>query len=202
MGEALVPGPADQGAGQQRDRAGREAEAVPRAGEEGCAEEVAEAREGEDDTPQQAAEQAHLPRVVDRAVGLRVAALDPLVELLGQGEGVLHAVALADLVVGQAVGLQQRGDLVRVDGGGDEVVEAFGEFVEGVGLRPAGCGALARDGGQGVGAGAGRHPDASAHQPVPSVATFSYQGSRSSRVQSATVSSVGSYTSVLPASSW
>ncbi len=200
MGKALVPRPAAQGAGEERDRARGEAE-VAGAGEQGCAEDVGEAGQGEDDTAQQAAEQAGLPGVGRRAGGLGVAAFDAFVEGLGEREGVLEAVPLAYLVVGEAVGLQQRGDLVRVDGRGDEVLQPGGEFVDRVGPGPAGGGTLPGDVGQGVRAGARGEPDASAHQSAPSVATAAYQGSRSSRVQSATVSSVGSYTSSSPASS-
>ncbi len=201
MGQALVPGPPEQGRGQQRDRARREAEVAPGAREQGRAEDVAEAGEGEDHAAEEAAEQARPPGVGGGVPGLRVTARDAVVQHLGEREGVLDAVALADLVVGEAVGLQERGDLVGVDRGGDEVVEAGGEFVDRVRLGPAGR-ALPGDGRQGVGAGARGHPEAAAHQPVPSVATFSYQGSRSSTVQSATVSTVGSYTSGRPASSW
>jgi len=184
VGQTLVPGPAEQRAGQQRNGARREPEVAARSGQQGCAEHMGEAGQGEDQTAQQAPEQADPPGVVEGVVGFRVAARHAGVERLGEGEGVLHAVAFADLLVREAVGLQQGGYLVRVDGGGHEVVEVAGEFVDGVGAGPGGCRALPGDGGQ-----PGRVP---AHQSVPSVATAAYQGSRSSRVQSATVSTVGS----------
>lgn len=183
MGQALVPGPADQGAGEERAGAGREAEALAGTGQERGPEDVAEAGEGEDDASQEAAQQACLPGVVGRTLGFGMAALDPVVQLLGECEGVHDAVPLAYPVVRQSVGLQEGGYLVRVDGSGYEVVQSGRELVYRIGLRPAGGGALPGNGRERAGARSGRHPDASAHQPAPSVATASYQGSRSSTVR-------------------
>lgn len=187
VGQTLVPGPAAQRARQQGEGSSRQVEGVARAGEQRGAQHVGEAGEREDQAAQQAAEETGPPGVGGCALGLGVAARDAVVQLLCEGEGVEDAVALAYLVVREAVGLQQGRHLVGVDGGGYERVEFAGQFVDRVGPLRVRAPPLVRDARQG-----GGRAQILAHQPVPSVATAAYQGSRSSAVQSSTVSTVGS----------
>ncbi len=182
MGQGLVPDPADERPGEQGQRPGRQAEPVRRAVEERRAEEVGQAGQGEDHPAQQAGGEGDLPGVGGGA-RLRVGAGHARVELLGESEGVVTAVGEPDVLVRHPVGFEDGGDLVGVDGGADEHVEALGEFVHRVGGGAGVAGALAArpgNGREGVGAGAGRlEPEGSAHHRLPSAASSRYQGSAS-----------------------
>ncbi len=197
MGQGLVPDPADERAGEQGQGPGGQAEAVLGAFEQGRAEQVGQAGQGEDHPAQQAGGEGDLPGVGGGA-RLREGAGHPGVELLGESEGVVPAVGEPDVLVRHAVGFEDGGDLVGVDGGGDEHVEALGEFVHrvggGVGGGDVGAGAVAArpgDGREGVGAGTGTgagtgrlEPEGSAHHRLPSAASSRYQGSASRWVHS------------------
>lgn len=147
-----------------------------------------------------------MPGVGGRARGGREAALHARVEVLGEFEGVLAAVGRTDVGVGHAVGFEDGRDLVGVDGGGDQLLHAVGEFVDGVGGD--GVRTLSGDEGQGV-LTLLAQPERTAHQTDPSDASSRYQGSTSSSVQSscgtsARGSATGAYCrtgSGLPASS-
>ncbi len=187
MGQRLVPDPAGQGAGQQRHRSGGQPAGVRRAGQQVGAHDVRESGQGEDQGAQQTAEQADPPGVGDRAVRFGVAARNPCVQLLGEGEGVLAPVGESDLVVAHAVGLDDGGDLVGVHGGGDQVAHPRGEFVDRVGGGPVRAPGPrhVRQVVRPVLAALPRHqPQGTAHQPAPSAARGVFQGPRSWRVHS------------------
>ncbi len=182
MGQGLVPHPADERPGEQGEGAGGQSEAVGRALQQGGAQDVGEAGQREDHSAQEAGGQGHLPGVGLLRFG--EGPRHPGVELLGEAEGVLAAVGEADVLVGHPVGFEDGGDLVRVDGGRDEPVEAFDEFVHRVGGGRARAGAAgAGDGGERVAAGDAQ-PEGSAHHRLPSAASSRYQGSASRWVQS------------------
>ncbi len=153
VGQGLVPDPADERPGEQGQRPGRQAEPVLGAFEERRAQQVGQAGQGEDDPAQQAGGEGDPPGV-GGGPRLREGAGHAGVELLGEGEGVVAAVGEPDVLVRHAVGFEDGGDLVGVDGGGDEHVEAFGQFVHRVGGGPGIPGARPGDRRERAGAGA------------------------------------------------
>ncbi len=133
MGQGLVPGPADQGRDGQREHARGQPEAHPVGGEEVGAEQVAETGQGEHQAAHDAPPGIGPPGVGELGTRSGVAALDPFEQLLGEGEGIGAAVQQGRLLVGEAVGLEDGRDLVRVDRVRADVAQPLGELVQRVG---------------------------------------------------------------------